>query len=609
MNLPGNSAELCTCGSGLRALRCCALDPRSLPMGADAIRHVIPIVERAVQAHSQDSLQTAAQLCLEVLELAPDRPRALGVLYEIRKAQGNHVAAEALLRRLVAFDPNNLPATIELTHMLLRRGSFDAAETHARNAVRIAPDDPQAHNLMGLMMTEIQRPRVGEYHYRRVLELGQRRDPILLANLAWNLKLQGRMGEARALYEESTAAEPDIPQTLLGWARLEEADRNFSAAAEKLERLHRVAPDFAAGRLARATLLGRMGQPDEAIAVLDSLAADQNGALGVEELAEKGRLLDSMGRFDQAWDAFEGGKHLLREAGGAGYLHAEIEDLFARLTAFFTAERMRLLPRARRRTDVAQPVFIVGFPRSGTTLVEQTLSAHSRVTAGDELPYVGDITQVMPRLFNAPLAYPEALSELWMGDQHDGLDNLRDLYFQKVGQLGILSPETALFTDKMPLNEAHLGLIALMFPDAPLIHVIRHPLDVMVSAMANQFTHGGNCASTLESAALHYVRVTELVSHYRNELTLRYLPLRYETMIDQQEDTVRGLLSFIGLDFEPECLAFHENRRYARTASYAQVTEKLYDRSRGRWRHYRKRLEPVIPILRPVIEMLGYTLE
>jgi hypothetical protein len=175
--------------------------------------------------------------------------------------------------------------------------------------------------------------------------------------------------------------------------------------------------------------------------------------------------------------------------------------------------------------------------------------------------------------------------------------------------MGILTPQAAWFTDKMPLNETHLGLIALLFPQSPLIHVIRHPLDIMVSAISNHFTHGMFCASALETAALHYVRVTDLVQRYRSEMALRYLPVRYEDMVGDQEATVRAMLDFVGEDFDERCLAFHENQRYARTASYAQVTEKLYDRSRFRYRHYRKHLEPVIPILQPVIERLGYAID
>ena len=221
-----------------------------------------------MQAHRQGADDTAERLCLDVLELAPDRPGALSVLYEIRKAQGKAQAAEALIRRLVALDPNNLVATNELALILFGKGNLAEAEAHARNAVRIAPENPQAHNLMGMILTEANRPQIGEYHYRRVLELTGQRDPILLANLAWNLKSQGRMAEARTLYEESVAAAPEIRQTLIGFARLEEADRDFPAAAKVLDRMEAKFPDDPGVRLTRAVLLGRERRYDEALAML-----------------------------------------------------------------------------------------------------------------------------------------------------------------------------------------------------------------------------------------------------------------------------------------------------------------------------------------------------
>jgi hypothetical protein len=161
----------------------------------------------------------------------------------------------------------------------------------------------------------------------------------------------------------------------------------------------------------------------------------------------------------------------------------------------------------------------------------------------------------------------------------------------------------------MPLNETHLGLIALLFPQAPLIHVLRHPLDVVLSVFSNHLTHGFFCSYELETAARHYVRVMELVEHYRGEMALRYLPIRYEDIVGDQDGSVRRMLGFIGEAFDPACLNFTENRRYARTASYAQVTEKLYDRSRYRYRNYRAHLEPIVAILMPTIERLGYTVD
>src|SRR6185295_4450200 len=126
-----------------------------------------------------------------------------------------------------------------------------------------------------------------------------------------------------------------------------------------------------------------------------------------------------------AFAAFDAAKTVLRAATGAAYLADEAQALAARLKGFFQAHRLKLLPRAPPRTDCAQPLFIVGFPRSGTTMVEQTLSAHPRIAAGDDLPLITDLTLLMPRMLNSPLAYPEALADLWMGDQRDGLDSLR----------------------------------------------------------------------------------------------------------------------------------------------------------------------------------------
>jgi tetratricopeptide (TPR) repeat protein len=598
----------CPCGSGLRPLRCCSWRAADRPT-ADAARHLLPLVDQAAQAEAAGDMMTAERLCLDVLELAPDCLPALVRLGDIRRAQGRPEAAEALLRRIVALSPNNLAATQDLGLMLFGRGNLAEAEVHARNAIRLAPESAQAHNLMGMILTETNRPQAGEYHYRRVLSLTGTRDPILLANLGWNLKNQGRMEEARSLYRESLTAAPHIRQTLIGYVRLEEADRKFQAAAKTLDLAQAAYPRDSQLRLARAVLLGRTGARREAIALIDRMAAENEGQLGPNELLEKGRLLDRLGCFDDAWAAFAEGKRQALERSGQGYMDEVAAREIDRLRRFFTASRLALLPRAGVRGYVPQPIFILGFPRSGTTLVEQTLSAHPHIAAGDELPVIHELSQIMPRVLGSPLTYPEALAELWMGDQREGLDTLRDLYLQKVRQLGVLRHGATHFTDKMPLNETHLGLIALLFPEAPLLHVLRHPLDIMVSAFSNHFTHGFHCASTLETAARHYARIAELVAHYRAEMRLRYLAIRYEDMVAEQEATVTEMLRFVGESFDPACLTFHRNSRYARTASYAQVTEPLYDHSVGRWRHYRTYLEPVIPILAPVMERLGYGLE
>ena len=160
----------------------------------------------------------------------------------------------------------------------------------------------------------------------------------------------------------------------------------------------------------------------------------------------------------------------------------------------------------------------------------------------------------MPRMLASPLGYPEALAELWMGDQREGLDNLRDYYLQKVRQLGVLRNGATCFTDKMPLNETHLGLIALLFPEAPLIHVLRHPLDIMVSAFSNQFTHGfylrlrsGNGGAPLRAGDGPGAALPR-----RDDAALPADPLRGHRR--RPGASVRAMLDFIGEKFDKACL-------------------------------------------------------
>ena len=497
--------------------------------------------------------------------------------------------------------------------LLFQLGDLIAAEQHARNAVRLAPANPRSHNLLGMILTEAQRHQTGEYHYRRVLEISGARDPILLANLAWNLKGQGRIAEARELYKESVEAAPNVFQTWFGWAQLEEADRNFAAARSHLDRAAKICPDDVGLRVARATLLAREGNHVAALAELEpdpNRSPDGDGALGSDPnaLLEKGRLLDRLGRYDEAFACFDAAKRRACETTGKRYFDRQAGEMAQRLRQFFISDRVRLLRAAPKEAGRAQPIFILGFPRSGTTLVEQALSSHPNISAGDELPFINEFSDRIPRLLGSPLSYPEALSELWMGDNRRGLELLRDAYLQKVEMRGVVAPDSAWFTDKMPLNEMHLGLISLIFPRSPLIHILRHPLDVVLSAYSHHLTHGYFCAFALETIAQHYVLVMDLVHHYRAQMALRYLPIRYEDMVEDMSGSVRRMLDFVGESFDQRCVNFQDNQRVPHTPSYAQVKQNLYDRSRFRYRHYRRHLEPVIPILKPVMDRLGYSL-
>ncbi|MDF0491407.1 sulfotransferase [Sphingomonas sp. H39-1-10] len=498
-------------------------------------------------------------------------------LYDILQREQDWDAASAVIDRLARVHFNDAVSRMIAAQYFLACGDMMRAQFHARILVRLAPEAAISHMTMGRAFRQSSNGKAAEHHFRIALAFDVPRGPEvprrdLEAHLATALRDQGRFDEARALFEALAANETRDPSLLLAWAKLEESDRRFDAATALLD-------GEAEGESAGAALL------------------------------EKGQILDSMGRYDEAFAAFSAFKARLRETSGHSYQADRAARLVADLREFFTEGRSRLLPRTGLREGHPQPIFIVGFPRSGTTLVEQTLSAHPEITAGDELPIVTQLADRAQNLLGSLLTYPKALSEMWLGDRAGQVDSLRDLYLNEAVRFGAVDPGRRWFTDKMPLNETHLGLIHILFPASPIVHLVRHPLDVVLSTYANGLTHGFYCAYALETAATHYALIADLIADYRAALPLRYHALRYEDLVADQENQVRGLLDFIGAPFDPATLAFHENSRYARTASYAQVTEPLYSRSVHRYRNYLKHLKPVIPILMPAIERLGYTVE
>lgn len=551
-------------------------------------------------------MHTAA---LAVLAEAPGHKEALLALYDILQGKEKWDAAGALIDRLARIHLNDAVSRTMAAQHFLARGDVMRAQLHSRILVRLAPEALISHVIMGRTFLVSGNGKAAEHHFRVGLSLPVPRGPgvprrDIEAHLAIALRDQGRIDEARGMFKALAEVVSD-PDVLLAWAKLEESDRKFEAAAAVLDRAEALAPHHSQLTLARATLHRRRHEHGSALALLDDEAGENvDGAL-----LTKGHILDSMGRYDEAFAAFCAFKTRLRESSGHSYLAQSAAKLVTDLRAFFTEGRSRLLPRANLRDDHPQPIFIVGFPRSGTTLVEQTLSAHPDIAAGDELPIVHQIAERAQNLLGSLFTYPQALSEMWLGDRASYVDSLRDLYLNEAVRFGAVDPGKRWFTDKMPLNETHLGLIHILFPQSPIVHLVRHPLDVVLSVFSNGLTHGFYCAYALESAATHYALIADLIADYRAALPLRYHAVRYEDLVSDQENQVRSLTDFIGAPFDLSTLAFHENARYARTASYAQVAEPLYTRSVYRYRNYLKHLEPVIPILAPAIERLGYGIE
>jgi len=602
------TADLCPCGSGLSQARCCALQQVNLP-SREEIEVFAPTLEQAQQLSTQGDPAAAEQLCVRILEQVPAHRQALRLLIGLKKAARQTAAQRSLLNRLVKLLPNDGDLACELALLMYQKPDLGAAEYHARNAIRMQPLSPQAHNLMGMILTDVGRSLPGEYHYRKALELHK---PVgkLCANLGLNLRNQGKLDEAEKYYRMALELEPDNVASLLGWVKLEEARQDFDRARELLARAEAMSPDNDELAVIRATLHSRAREYDKALAELEKIIArTDEDKLGPGLFLELGVTLDKLGRYDEAFAAYDTANRQIIASGRGTYNEEGPRKQAVRLKGFFNRKRMQILPRATTRTDCPLPLFIIGFPRSGTTMTEQILTAHPSICAGDELTFVNDLTRFGSKLLNSPLEYPESFADLWMGDNQEALDDFRDWYLKRTQQLGIVEEGARWFTDKMPLNETHLGLIHLVFPESPVIHLLRHPLDVVLSSFFVDMTHGQKCSYQLKTAATHYLLVMDLVEHYKHELDMRYMAVKYEDLVTDQEASVRKLLDFIGEPWDERCLDFHKNKRYARTASYAQVTQKLYTTSRYRYRNYRRHLDEIIPMLEPVIERLGYTIE
>lgn len=503
------------------------------------------------------------------------------------------------LKEVLKADPRADWAYNELTQVLFTMGRRGDAEQVARTALRLNPRNAQGHNLFGTILSELSDLPSGEWHFRRALELGGP-EARFLANLALNLMQQGRTEEAERHFAAANAQAPGDVKTLAHWSKLYEVRGELERAQELLERAE------AAGNvdLLKANHLVRGGHHADALAILEA-APRLNG----DAQLERGRLYDRLGRFDEAWRDFGAAKaKLASEAGGLKYQTEAVEAFFARLKRFFTREHMALLPRASVRRDVAQPIFVMGFPRSGTTLIEQVLASHSAVRPGGELSFIGEIRPLANLLFAGPEPFPENLGRLWTADNRHVAALFRDHYFARAELAGLLAGSERFFTDKMPFNEIWLPLVRVAFPEAKVVHVVRHPLDVCVSMMANNMTHGFNCGYRVEDTVHHLAAVSDLVEHYLREMEVGDHVLKYESFVADQHGETARLLAYLGLPFEEGCLSFHENRRYARTPSYAQVTEKLNDRSIGRHRHYAGQLMPHMPALDRLMTVQGYAL-
>ncbi len=496
--------------------------------------------------------RAAHGICLEVLKNDPGNAEAYYLLGILTRDHGNIARAADLFRAATDRRPDHAPAHAQLARCLLALSRRGDAVDAARAAARLEPADAFTLDTIGVVLSRAGLHREALPWYARACSA----DPGN-ANFQYNhaaaLQFAGDLEAARAAYARCAEADPADTRGLPAIVQItrQTADENQIPALEALFERHTDDPD-AALRIGHALAKAHedLKNPAEALAWLDRAKTAKRRTVSHDPKAD---------------------------------------------AALFEAA-IRSATTLRGRTSGAEgaPVFICGMPRTGTTLVDRILSGHSALASAGELT---DFALVLKRLAKTQsnlVLDPETL------DAAAGVDltALGNGYMQHVrASLGIAGR----FTDKMPLNILLAPVILAALPEARVICLRRHPADTVLSNYRQMFATSFsyyNYAYTLEDTAAYYVQFDRMAGHFERVLPAdRFTVVRYENVVAGIETEARRLLDFCGLDFEPQCLAFHENAAPVATASSAQVREPLYTSALGRWRRYEAGLGPALDIL------------
>ncbi len=586
-------------------MRCCEADKAQWP-GEDAAALLDEKAAEATKFFNEKKYDEAETLALKILDAVPNQRAALRVLFEIRNAQKRTKAADALGARLAGLPgtaPLRAQANGQYAQYLIGQGRHAEALPFAAAALKATPRAAQAHHVMGVVFTETGALLAGERHYRQALKLLAHQDGMVLGNLAWNLKLQGRLSEAEALYDQALKLRPDnmrgtggLAQVLFAKGEHARADALLDEAIarwpeDRMLRLLKVMADLASQRPQAA--LDRLGPPETQLP---------------PELLARGRAFMQLGQVQEAINAIAAARNIQRERTGLLYKPEALEARAERYKAYFTGDRVRPLPRATQGGFT--PVFLLGFRRSGSALLEQLLAQLPGFAPGDEAAPVAELVQAVPGLLGEG-DYPEILDDMLVGDAANVPDRLREMYENPRHALGLARPEVRFITDRASSNAWHLGLIKLLYPDAPVIHVLRHPHDLVLSNIAQDRKLEGNAHAGLPGLARYFVLQAEMIKHYRGQLTLRYLPVRYEDLVADPHAVLRRVLDFIGMDVAlPEGVAANGLPVAEPLPVHFAGREAVHGRAAWRFKAYRAALPnlfgEVDPILAPWVRELGY---
>jgi tetratricopeptide (TPR) repeat protein len=547
----------------------------------------------------------AEAFCRQALKLKPEYAWGHHLLGSALQCQGRMQEALASYRKAIALNPGLAEAHYFLGNALRETGALREAVESYRQATRLQPDFVEALSNLGAALITLGDTQEAASVLNRAIML-RPNTPQILCNQGHVLQRDGQLPQALEKYQRALSLDPESLDTIGYVAALLEKTGQIEEAQALVERHALRAPDNPTLLIVAAKLARRAKRIDEAITLLERAlekAPAMEAAGEVHFLL--GQLYDRQGEADRAYAHLVEGNRLaavvgeLRNAGQRPYLE-RVEMMRTYLT-----DELASLADATVDDDhgLQSPVFLLGFPRSGTTLLEQILDSHPALQALEEK---GTVAAMVRAFDDMAQGRANALAEL----TEEEVTRLRATYYEEVARYIQLQPGNLLI-DKMPLNTVNVHLIWRVFPQAKFILAIRHPCDASFSCFMQDFFLNEAMSSflTLESTARVYRAVMQTWVEAAAKLPLDFHRIRYEDLVADFEGETRALLDFLGVGWHDRVLGHTEHalkRGTIKTPSYHQVTQPIYQHAKYRWKRYAKQFEPVMPMLQPYIDYFGY---
>jgi tetratricopeptide (TPR) repeat protein len=505
------------------------------------------------------------------------------------REQEKHVESEAAYRKVTELKPDYVDAYFYLGDSLMSQKRAEDAEVCYHQALYLNPDSVEAHSHLGVSLKKQGRFAEAEASFKKALAL--RPDYATAHNNLGNvLQDQDRVAEAEACYREAIKYNADYAEAFSNLGNTLKSEGRLAEATAALERAIEIKPEFVEPHFGLSVLKTYV-EGDPHLAMLEKqqrLIDDLPIESRIRYWFALGKAYEDIERFDESFYAYEKGNTL--KHGTLAWDEAEDDAMLDQLMAVFSKEFFAA--HAKPAHDSKAPIFIVGMPRSGTTLLEQILSTHpGGVFGAGELKDMHEIVaRAMPNADH--FQYPTAVA----GFKDEDFRRLGEQYIE---QVWCNAPEALRITDKMPSNFFYLGMIHLMLPGAKIIHAMRDPMDSCFSCYSRLFNkHNVRFAYDLGTLGRYYARYIKLMRHWHEVLPAgTILDLRYEDMVADTEVQARRVVEHVGLPWDEACLEFHTNKRRVKTASLAQVRKPIYKTSVARWKHYENHLGPLLNLV------------